>query len=51
MAGRVNQLALQSAVWLLLGTAVIGDADEAELQGLLVSSHLAQMYSLQQPED
>ena len=47
MAGRGNQPALQSAVWLLLGTATVSDADEAELQELLEQSHLAGTYTLQ----
>jgi hypothetical protein len=46
MAGRVNQPALQSAVWLLLGTATVSDADEVELQGLLEQSYLAGTYTL-----
>jgi hypothetical protein len=46
MAGRVNQPALQSAVWLLLGTATVSDADEVELQGMLEQSYLAGTYSL-----
>ena len=46
MAGRVNQPALQSAVWLLLGTATATEADEAELQELLEQSYLAGTYSL-----
>ena len=46
MAGRVNQPALQQAVWLLLGTATVSDADEVELQGLLEQSYLAGTYTL-----
>jgi hypothetical protein len=49
MAGRVNQAALQQAVWLLLGNVTATEADVVELQGLLVGSHLDDLYTLQPP--
>ena len=49
LAGRVNVAALQQAVWLLLGNVTATEADLAELQGLLVASHLDDLYTLQPP--
>ena len=49
MAGRANPQALQQAVWLLLGNVTATEADLAELQGLLVASHLDDLYTLQPP--
>lgn len=49
MAGRVNQPALQQAVWLLLGNVTATEADVAELQELLVASHLDGIYTLRPP--
>ncbi len=49
LAGRVNVAALQQAVWLLLGNVAATEADLAELQGLLVASHLDDLYTLQPP--
>ncbi len=51
MAGRVNQAALQQAVWLLLGNVTATEADLVELQTLLVASHLDGIYSLQPPAE
>jgi len=49
MAGRANPPALQQAVWLLLGNVTATEAAVAELQGLLVASHLDGIYTLQPP--
>jgi hypothetical protein len=48
-AGRANPPALQQAVWLLLSNVTATQADVIELQGLLVTSHLDGIYSLQPP--
>lgn len=44
--GRVNEPALQGAIWLLLGRLMLEPANLAELQGLMVLYRLDGVYSL-----
>ena len=47
MAGRVNQPAMQGAIWLLLSQIPLDQSHAAELTGLMSQHHLAGVYQLQ----
>jgi hypothetical protein len=49
MADRENRNAMQAAIWLLLPELPLDLAHAAELQGLMIEYHLAEIYSLQPP--
>jgi hypothetical protein len=46
MAGRVNEQAMQGAIWLLLSQVQLTEQHVAELSALMAQHHLDKSYSL-----